>query len=345
MSIFEASRREAFGQLPKRGKGSRNRTRTLSPGGDGLGSRVQGPRGGGDRCPQPQVSLDQASQQLSWQYEDPYKAAAQRELALGRRLPMPYTPPPLMPYHFHPQHAPHAVVPAPGIAGRRETMEGVYGIRGKSDRGHHDFNRWDARDRVGYGPLGGRTPGDDLEWDRAESSRRYSGIVATQTGFSHYVHKDRPFLNLRSVDGDLLITLTVGTLGGAEASRTFNLGGGATAAFYLTDWDTVKINIVSKDTAAKLHFAFVQSGIQAGDQSLMLATQFTATQQVRVPEGAYQLMIQNRDPALAWTNSQPLAGVTFSLSDDVAAGGTANVKGTFLTPSVNNNAIWLIRPI
>lgn len=297
------------------------------------------------------MGYDFAAQQLAMDREDPYAAAAQRELSLGRRLPRPYDAAAvhaIQPYDphrdFHAAFPGHAVVPAASIAGYRQTARGTFGDNAAGNRWMGRNADWDARQRVGYGPLGGRVPGDDLEWDRAESARRYSGRLSSINAFSKYVHQDRPFLKLRATGTGIIASVTAGMNGGSEHFRMFHLGGGATAAFNLAGFDTVKVAIIDREPDAVLDFSFMAAGMQAGDQTLFLAQNVTAGEVTTVPEGAYEVYLEDAD---TWVWNNPVVGD--APGQTITVSMTANtghrILGLRYTPTTDNAIVYLLRPI
>jgi hypothetical protein len=300
-------------------------------------------------------------------HEDPYAQIARRETEIGRRMPLPYqaasalAASPVAPELRYPvpayedAHGAQALFSSGSVSGRRETLEGLVGKEGGLDT-------WDTRQKFGYGRLQSRS-GYSEEWDNAANRERRSGKLFNIETQTQAVDPRWPYLYLRATGavaaagvnyvGNAQVLLTAGMYdtGGAEAQREFWLGGGFTGSFDFQGWDQVTIDVLSILSGTRVEFAWVTNGVQAGDRSLYLPGTFAAAVSQPVPEGAYQIVVE--DPGapvtLSWFTA---AGVTISQVvgsvpgvNYLLFGQQIPVLGTSLAISVACDMVWIERPI
>ncbi len=289
------------------------------------------------------VSYDDAAEQASQGYANPYEWAEYLENQLGRRFPDPYDAVAAEVVRDARMTGPYLashVVPAQGVAGRRMTPWGTFGrgvgLAENSPR-RLQLSRYDQRQL-------------EIE-DAAEQSYRYSGRIS-QGSSSQYVHKTRPILQLRASrinpDGtaafDALVRVTAGAFGGAEQIRTFILGGGYTGVFDLTDWDSVRVEILGIEAGAHVEFAWVRGSTQLGDQRLYLPARVTAAV-ADVPQGAFQVVLDAADGGWQWINAQALAVGAQTITVAIASNVASEIMGARFRPSAQNDVMWIMRSI
>ena len=295
----------------------------------------------------------QRERELGYRYPAPYAAAAEEQrrvvnLALGTPRPSSLDAPG---GYIGPDGS---IFPARSIAGERLTF---HGTGGRDQLNDFRARPWDARDQLGAAALGGRGPGFIPGWDNQERARRSSGKLIGVQGMNQTVHHDRPYLSLRAT-ASMSVRVTAGMAGGFDQSRDFFLGGGYTASFMLADYDSVHVETLTVETATtELQFAWLTTGMQAGDQTLYIPMRVTVAFLgifTVVPQGAYLLYCEQNDPNWSW-DVPVIAGYT------VAAGGgfpgvnagvpglasaqSNQVMGTRFNPSLVNDIMWALRPI
>lgn len=318
---------------------------------------------------------DMAARRYAITQGDPYEEAARRERDIGHRFPLPYQAASALAGRPHSPTDPfadlnneNAVWSAGSIAGQHMTQMGTVGNASAPD--------WDARHRFGYGQLGARGTGYSEEWDQSQSLERKAGRLTTTGIFEQAVNPEWPYLNLSTggarteaegtYRGNALLAVTAGRYetSGASQSRTFLLGGGFIGAFDLKGWDVVKVNVRELLVDTFVEFAWSTYGLSGEDRTLYFPQRYiSAATSIPVPEGAYELFIENPNPAVAGTTvtlewTSRLTGAPFTFSSDVsdnqgAAAPRPNwffglpikVLGSGFRITSDADVIWGLRPI
>lgn len=334
---------------------------------------------GNSRTLDPRRGYDAAAESYRRPYDDPYETTAASERDLGRRFPDPYAAVAaeqrmlneLIARSPYGPTVPSAKIPlfvgAPEdtftnmrpdnvvwnsheVAGRRTTFEGTVGrVSPYASLERNTFN--DARRYAAFKESGSRD-GTSYEWHIAEMARRTSGLLtANGESFSQHVFKDRPVLILRARGGAARMAIRAGlTNGGAESLRTFIIGGGFTAQLRLAAWDNVRVQIIGIEAGSAIHFAWVEDCQQGGDQTLYVTEGLVAGQISRIPEGAYSVVLENQDNVWLWTvdppdPQNPGGAAPGNMTVLIPANTPTPVLATQATPSINNDAVFFLRPM
>jgi len=302
-----------------------------------------------------QLSYDHAAELAEGGGFDTLRQAMLEQSIEGRRTPIPFdrtshdlVPARPVPYSYADKHAPHAVYPAQSIRGRRRTLEGVYGLQAELDRQVDIDAHWDARHRVGYAPLGARGAGTSMEWDYSNAEFRYAGLLtATGATMNQAVPTGRPYLRINGDVNDRARVQVIGRMkGGAETNRVFMVGGGFTATFNMGDYSAAVVRLLFLDpTSANIQWAWLSNAIQAGDQALYMGARVAGAVQIFIPQGAYEVTIQNPDPNWVWNNDvidDPVPNQNIGIT--IPSNVPSMVLGIRATPSIANEIVWRIRP-
>lgn len=268
-----------------------------------------------------------------------YELQAYQERMVGRRFPRPYEAARVTrarpPFPFPDSHY-HETYRAPFVQGARQTAWGDFGK--PVPEGHENF--YEPRSRIAPEMGKGRTPGTFWDKDFSEKRFRMSGrLDAVGEQLSSYVHPEWPNLQLVCADGMAQIGMAVGHAdGGFASTRTFVIGGGFTSAFALGGYTSVRVNVLQLDAGAQVRFVWMNQNVTASNRDLYLP-QAIAAAITAVPDGAFQVVLQNADAGWVWTNT-----VGSNINQNIAAGVAVDVLGGFYTPTGINSAMWIIRP-
>ena len=211
-----------------------------------------------------------------------------------------------------------------------------------------ELERLRGRQWLAHQMGGGRGVGVDPRWDMGPSNRMISGVLPLGGQWSQRVFNDRPCLRLTATGGDARVSVRAGiSQGGGETTRAFVLGGGFTATFNLAGFESAHVQIFLQEPAATTQFMWCTEAMSAGDQTLYNPVRIVAGAAAQaVPQGAYAIILRTTDAAWQWTNTV-IASVPPTQSVPVAltTNTTNTVMGTRFIANIDNEAVWLVRPI
>lgn len=240
-----------------------------------------------------------------------------------------------------------ALIPAASVAGWRRDRCGYFGELPQDPLRYEDMPM-SERQWLAHQMGGGRGVGVDPRWDMGPSNRMISGVLPLGGQWSQRVFNDRPCLRLTATGGDARVSVRAGiSQGGGETTRAFVLGGGFTATFNLAGFESAHVQIFLQEPAATTQFMWCTEAMSAGDQTLYNPVRIVAGAAAQaVPQGAYAIILRTTDAAWQWTNTV-IASVPPTQSVPVAltTNTTNTVMGTRFIANIDNEAVWLVRPI